>query len=70
MDVATLDKLRRRYVDAAQSAARWADNMEEHVRRGTTPSDEELRAHRDARNQLTSARRAYLHALILYRQAL
>jgi hypothetical protein len=70
MDIEYLNKLRRRYIDAAQRSSRCAYNVDLRVARGTPPSDEELRAQRDAHNQLVSARVAYLHALTQYKQAL
>ena len=67
MDSTTLADLRRRYIDAAQRSARSTHNIDQHVAAGTTPSEEELRAQSEARDELISARRAYLQALNLLR---
>ena len=69
MDNEMLRELRRRYINAAERAARCAYNMEQHVANGTLPSDEELRAQSNARHELITTRRAYLEAVSTLRSA-
>jgi hypothetical protein len=60
---AALEALRRRYLDAVQRSARCTYNVEAH----TTPSEVELGAQSEAREELICARRAYLQELTTLR---
>jgi hypothetical protein len=63
LEPTALEQLRQRYLDAVQRSARCTHNVEVHA----TPSEVELGAQSEAREELICARRAYLQELTTLR---
>ena len=67
VETTALEQLRQRYLDAVQRSARCTYNVDVHVEQGATPSEGELGAQSDAREELVAARRAYFQELTTLR---
>jgi hypothetical protein len=67
MKTPALEQLRQRYLEAVQRSARCTYVVEAHVEKGAAPSEVELGAQREAREELVAARRAYFQELTTFR---